>query len=144
MSAEPKFPEVPLGTMEQHDPEKSHTTSASSSRHAVDTIETKSDISDFPEGGARAWMVAAGTASILFCTLGYTNSFGIFQAYYMENQLRHETPDRIAWIGSLQSFLLFASGSVGGPLFDRYGPKVSPFLRPKPLPSSKDTNRPLR
>ena len=30
----------------------------------------------FPEGGARAWFVAAGTAGVLFCTLGYTNSFG--------------------------------------------------------------------
>ena len=30
----------------------------------------------FPEGGARAWFVAAGTAGVLFCTLGYANSFG--------------------------------------------------------------------
>lgn len=30
----------------------------------------------FPEGGARAWFVAAGAAGVLFCTLGYVNSFG--------------------------------------------------------------------
>ena len=30
----------------------------------------------FPEGGARAWCVAAGTAGVTFCTLGYLNSFG--------------------------------------------------------------------
>ncbi|KAK2053119.1 riboflavin transporter MCH5 [Colletotrichum caudatum] len=58
---------------------------------------------DFPEGGTRAWLVAAGTAGILFCSLGYTNSFGI------------------SWIGSIQAFLVFASGAVGGPIFDRYG-----------------------
>lgn len=31
----------------------------------------------FPEGGARAWSVAIGTACIAFCTMGYVNSFGL-------------------------------------------------------------------
>ncbi|KAK2009679.1 riboflavin transporter MCH5 [Colletotrichum eremochloae] len=75
----------------------------------------------FPEGGTRAWLVAAGTACILFCTLGYTNSFGVFQAYYMRNQLHDHSPDEISWIGSIQAFLVFSSGAVGGPVFDRYG-----------------------
>ena len=34
------------------------------------------DMTTFPEGGARAWAVAAGTAAALFCTLGYSNAFG--------------------------------------------------------------------
>jgi len=33
----------------------------------------------FPEGGARAWSVAAGTAGVTFCTLGYLNSYGYAQ-----------------------------------------------------------------
>jgi MFS family permease len=53
------------------------------------------------------------------------NSAGVFQAYYMTNQLKDESADRIAWIASLQSFLMFASGTIGGPLFDRFGAKVS-------------------
>jgi MFS family permease len=69
-------------------------------------------------------MVAGGVAGIQFCTMGYTNSFGVFQAYYASHQLRHDTPDRIAWIGSLLSFLVFAAGAVSGPLFDRYGARV--------------------
>lgn len=89
-----------------------------------ETTELPDETHDFPEGGARAWAVAAGTGGILFCTLGYTNSFGVFQAYYMSNQLQYESTDRIAWIGSLQGFLIFAAGSIGGPLFDRYGAKV--------------------
>lgn len=76
---------------------------------------------DFPEGGLRAWLVAAGTAGILFCTLGYSNSFGVFQAYYIHNQLRDHSPDDISWIGSVQVFLVFALGVIGGPIFDRYG-----------------------
>jgi len=80
---------------------------------------------DFPEGGLRAWLVAAGTAGILFCTLGYSNSFGVFQAYYIHNQLRDHSPDDISWIGSVQVCLVFALGVIGGPIFDRYGAWVS-------------------
>ncbi|KAK1975008.1 riboflavin transporter MCH5 [Colletotrichum cereale] len=82
---------------------------------------TVSAENDFPEGGRRAWLVAAGTAGILFCSLGYTNSFGVFQAYYMRNQLQDHSPDEISWIGSIQAFLVFSSGAIGGPVFDRYG-----------------------
>ena len=80
---------------------------------------------DFPEGGTQAWLVACGTAGILFCTLGFANSFGVFQAYYIDHQLRGHSPDDISWIGSLQVFLVFALGVIGGPMFDRYGAIVS-------------------
>ncbi|KAJ4323105.1 hypothetical protein N0V84_004505 [Fusarium piperis] len=76
---------------------------------------------DFPDGGLRAWLVAIGCSGVFFCTLGYTNVFGIFQAYYMFNQMPERSADDIAWIGSIQGFLIFATGAVGGPLFDRFG-----------------------
>ncbi|KAL6234017.1 hypothetical protein BDW75DRAFT_251688 [Aspergillus navahoensis] len=79
---------------------------------------------DFPEGGFRAWSVALGNAGVMFCTLGYINSWGVYQAYYEANQLRSETPSAISWIGSLQSFSILSASLVGGPLFDRYGAKV--------------------
>jgi len=43
-----------------------------------DEIDVKeiSELTTFPEGGARAWAVAAGAAGVLFCTLGYSNAFG--------------------------------------------------------------------
>lgn len=116
-----------LGAGESHlpqtDAEKADTSSEAASQH---TLETSGEdrVGGVPDGGLRAWMVAAGTAGILFCTMGYANSFGVFQAYYMSHQLQNETPDRIAWIGSLQNFLIFASGAIGGPLFDRFGAKV--------------------
>lgn len=80
----------------------------------------------FPEGGLRAWLVAAGTACVLFATLGYSNCFGIFQSYYTLHQLKGETPDNISWIGSTQMVVMFLTGCVSGPLFDRYGANVSP------------------
>lgn len=126
MSTEPKTPQGPLGSSAmQLDSERLKVASSESSHHTVNNTEDKYENGDFPEGGTKAWMVAAGTASILFSTLGYTNSWGVFQAYYMENQLRDESSDRIAWIGSIQAFLIFAAGAIGGPLFDRYGAKVS-------------------
>lgn len=79
----------------------------------------------YPEGGLRAWLVAAGAACILFATLGWSNSFGVFLPYYMKYQLSNYSPDSIAWIGSVQVTLTFATGIVGGPLFDRYGTIVS-------------------
>lgn len=74
-----------------------------------------------PDGGLRAWLVALGAASTTFACLGLTNSFGVFQSYYATHLLRTSTPDAIAWIGSLSSFLQFAFGALAGPLFDRYG-----------------------
>ncbi|KAF4472691.1 riboflavin transporter MCH5 [Fusarium albosuccineum] len=105
---------------------------ASSDHDTADTLnETRptsedqkpetSEEDDYPDGGLRAWLVAAGASGAFFCTLGYTNVFGIFQAYYMFNQMPERSADDIAWIGSVQAFLIFATGAVGGPLFDRFG-----------------------
>lgn len=82
------------------------------------------ELGEAPDGGLRAWLVAAGGAAIFFCCLGFSNAFGAFQEYYMRHQLRDETPGDIAWIGSLSAFLQFATGMIGGPLFDRFGARV--------------------
>lgn len=79
------------------------------------------DFGEAPEGGLRAWLVATGACFVLFATLGYSNSFGVFQQYYETHQLSNESPDKIAWIGSLSAFLQLAVGGISGPLFDRFG-----------------------
>jgi hypothetical protein len=48
---------------------------------------------------------------------GITNSFGAYQTYY-ETSLGHSDSD-IAWIGTMQGFLLFQVGVITGPLYDR-------------------------
>jgi hypothetical protein len=78
-----------------------------------------------PDGGLQAWLVAAGGFSIAFCCLGFVNSFGTFEEYYLANQLKDYTPDDVAWIGSTTAFLQFFVGLFAGPLFDRYGAWVS-------------------
>ncbi|SPQ20357.1 995f569a-17f5-484b-9580-d0c186c96f4c [Thermothielavioides terrestris] len=74
-----------------------------------------------PDGGLRAWLAVAGSACIFFSCLGFQNSFGVFEQYYLSHQLRDQSPDDVAWIGSLTAFIQFAGGAVAGPLFDRYG-----------------------
>jgi hypothetical protein len=91
------------------------------------------DFEKAPDGGLRAWLVAAAGFCFTFCCLGITMCFGVFQQYYSAHQLSHESPDKIAWIGSIAGFIQFVAGAVSGPLFDRYGMIVSAFL-----PSSEE------
>ena len=51
---------------------------------------------------------------MLFATLGYSNCFGIFQAYYTLHQPKGETPDNVSWIGSTQMVVMFLTGCVSG------------------------------
>ncbi|KAG1815197.1 major facilitator superfamily domain-containing protein [Suillus subaureus] len=63
-----------------------------------------------PDGGLTAWLVVVA--------FGLSNSWGVFQAYYEENLLRHTSPSVIAWIGSVQYALVYLPALVTGRLFD--------------------------
>ncbi|XXG97500.1 hypothetical protein Hte_003804 [Hypoxylon texense] len=79
------------------------------------------DLDEAPDGGLRAWLVTIGACCILFSALGFSNAFGVFEEFYLRNQLEGESLDKVAWIGSSGVFLQFLTGSIAGPLFDRYG-----------------------
>ncbi|KAK0120176.1 hypothetical protein ONS95_011582 [Cadophora gregata] len=89
--------------------------------HSAEVVAATHDVGKAPDGGLQAWLVAVGASCIFFSALGFSNSFGVFQEYYLTHQLRGESPDKVAWIGSLSALLQFAAGALGGPLFDRYG-----------------------
>ncbi|KAJ7763963.1 MFS general substrate transporter [Mycena maculata] len=72
----------------------------------------------FPDGGVAAWLVVAGGAMGTFCSFGMIQTFGVFQDYYTLVYLNEHPPSVIAWIGSVQAFLLFAMAIVSGRLFD--------------------------
>jgi MFS family permease len=46
-------------------------------------------------------------------------TFGNYQAYYELGELFKASSSDIAWIGSIQSFLVFAIGLFIGPFYDR-------------------------
>ncbi|KAI0112720.1 MFS general substrate transporter [Hypoxylon sp. NC0597] len=90
-------------------------------------IVDASNLPEAPDGGLRAWLVAIGACCVFFSALGFSNAFGVFEEYYLTHQLKGQSPDKVAWIGSLTVFLQFLSGTIGGPMFDRFGAWV---LRP--------------
>ncbi|KXJ85301.1 major facilitator superfamily domain-containing protein [Microdochium bolleyi] len=94
-------------------------------------IKPADELPSAPDGGLKAWSVAAGSASFMFCTLGFANSFGTFQEFYASTLLASRSPSAIAWIGSIQLYLQFAVGMFAGPLFDRHGASLT--IRPAAL-----------
>ena len=63
---------------------------------------------DYPDGGLKAWLTVFGAVLALFCC-GQLTAFGAFETWYAQNQLRDLPVSAIAWIGSLQLWLLYFS-----------------------------------
>lgn len=57
-------------------------------------------------------------ADVAAVARGVINTFGVFQTYYEQAILSHMSASSIAWIGSIQAFLLMLIGVITGPLFD--------------------------
>lgn len=91
-----------------------------------------------PDGGIVAWVQVVGASLLFFnswsvlldhpCAVPFTdpedyrgiiNTFGVYQSYYETRLLKDCSPSAIAWIGTVQSFLLLSLGLVVGPIFDR-------------------------
>ncbi|KAL4985864.1 MFS general substrate transporter [Aspergillus falconensis] len=74
--------------------------------------------SPLPNGGWLAWTQVAGSWCLMFNCWGIPNSYGVFQTYYESEMLAEHTSSSIAWIGSIQIFLLLFIGALTGPLYD--------------------------
>lgn len=72
----------------------------------------------------RGWLTVAGAFSTFFCSVGFINAFGVFQAYYKTHQLSDHSDFDISWIGSFSTFALFGGAPFAGILVDRFGPRV--------------------
>jgi hypothetical protein len=118
-------PSTSTQTLDKH-------TSKDAEKTAEATIPTENDLTQFgpaPDGGTQAWLNAFAGFCIFFACLGFTSCFGVLQQYYSTHQLKDYSPSAVSWIGSLSNFIQFAGGALGGPLFDRYGVKVSKSVR---------------
>ncbi|KAG2023724.1 monocarboxylate permease [Coprinopsis cinerea AmutBmut pab1-1] len=76
-------------------------------------------ITEFPEGGARAWATVVGAVLLQFCGFGYSTSYGIYQDYYTRVYIKQSSPSTVSWIGSVNTFLVISFGLVAGRLYDR-------------------------
>ncbi|KAF4428238.1 monocarboxylate transporter 2 [Fusarium acutatum] len=77
-----------------------------------------------PDGGLQAWLVVTGGFFAVFASFGWINCIGIFQDYYEQNQLKSYSSSDVAWISSIESFMLFFWGPVVGYMTDNYGPRI--------------------
>ncbi|GAQ33602.1 hypothetical protein AtubIFM55763_008006 [Aspergillus tubingensis] len=68
--------------------------------------------------GFKSWIQVLGSFFLFFNSWGVINTWGAFQTYYEQDLLSNMSSSNIAWIGSLQAFLLMLFGVVTGPLFD--------------------------
>ncbi|PFH46941.1 hypothetical protein AMATHDRAFT_68728 [Amanita thiersii Skay4041] len=98
--------------------ESEHTTIDPAFGHDVSKDEPQQDVLFPNDGDMRGWMTVIGTWLVLFSSLGYVYSFGVYQDYYTRVFLKENSPSKIAWMGSLQLALPFAEGIIAGRLFD--------------------------
>jgi MFS family permease len=102
--------------------------SSSTEKHTKPTQSSTPPVSpyhpsQFPDGGKSAYLCLLGAFCLLFCSFGWLNCLGVFQNYYQMNQLRDHSPSAIAWIPSIQIFMMFFPGPIVGWVFDNHGPK---------------------
>ncbi|KAL1988396.1 hypothetical protein VTN96DRAFT_10079 [Rasamsonia emersonii] len=76
-----------------------------------------------PDGGLQAWLVVLGGFCVLFVSFGWINCIGVFQEYYQTHQLSNMSSSTVAWIPSIETFMMFFWGPVFGRLFDSFGPR---------------------
>jgi hypothetical protein len=65
-----------------------------------------------------AWLQVLGAFFLNFNTWGLLNTFGTFQSEYSTGLLRDSSQSSIAWIGSLQAFLMLVIGVLCGRALD--------------------------
>ncbi|KAI1478032.1 MFS general substrate transporter [Daldinia eschscholtzii] len=70
-------------------------------------------------GNWLAWSQVLAAFLVQICTLGLSNSFGVFQSYFEHDLLNSFSPSSIAWIGTTQGFLSSIFGIISGPLYDK-------------------------
>lgn len=71
------------------------------------------------------YCVVAAASAVLFVGVGFTNTFGVFQEYYLENTLRDEKAEKIIVIGSTAASLYLILGAVTGRFADLVGYRPS-------------------
>ncbi|KAE8356054.1 major facilitator superfamily domain-containing protein [Aspergillus coremiiformis] len=70
----------------------------------------------------RACFTILGSFTGMFCTVGFMNSFGVFQEYYGKEQLADKSASTIAWLGAISIFCIFFISVFSGQLLDIFGP----------------------
>ncbi|KAF2138397.1 uncharacterized protein K452DRAFT_361443 [Aplosporella prunicola CBS 121167] len=79
------------------------------------------------ETSSRALLVLLGAFLALFCSVGFLNSFGVFQDYYMSHQLSDYSEFQVSWLGSFPICIMYILSPLAGILVDRIGAPILIF-----------------
>lgn len=96
--------------------------------HDADAEDASKDATDeyssspIPDGGLWAWLQVLSGFMLYLNSWGIVTSFGVFQSFYASTFLTSETNSNIAWIGTMQGFLLAFTSIFAGPILDRGHP----------------------
>ncbi|KAF2004769.1 monocarboxylate permease-like protein [Amniculicola lignicola CBS 123094] len=85
--------------------------------------EHADNLVDEKEGGFQGWLAVLGGWCCLFVSFGWITCIGLFQEYYETHQLSNYSHSEVAWIPATETFMMFIGASVGGKIFDSYGPR---------------------
>ncbi|KAJ5241777.1 uncharacterized protein N7469_000104 [Penicillium citrinum] len=86
--------------------------------------------SDLAQSNRHAWLVIIGASTSLFCTVGFMNSFGVFEEVYAADKqhnglfLANGNQSTIGWLGAIAILFLFGSSPIAGAAMDAFGPKL--------------------
>ncbi|KAL8827911.1 MAG: hypothetical protein Q9191_002900 [Dirinaria sp. TL-2023a] len=80
--------------------------------------QTVPDPGPAPDGGLTAWLQVLGAFFLNFNTWGLVNTYGVFQSYYAGGSLFTASQSAIAWLGSIQGFLMLTIGVLCGRAID--------------------------
>ncbi|KAJ5767730.1 hypothetical protein N7533_000313 [Penicillium manginii] len=82
------------------------------------------------QSNARAWLIITGASTSLFCTVGFMNSFGVFEEIYGVDKahgglnVANGNLSTIAWLGAIAVLFFFGISPIAGVLMDIFGPKL--------------------
>ncbi|TGO55376.1 hypothetical protein BCON_0093g00160 [Botryotinia convoluta] len=68
--------------------------------------DSKLTSSEPPDASTRSCIAVIGAFSIMFCSVGFINAFGVFQEYYAKNILANKSASDISWLGSFNVFCM--------------------------------------
>ncbi|KAL9115709.1 MAG: hypothetical protein Q9227_000077 [Pyrenula ochraceoflavens] len=127
--------EAPITSSDPEKQQQSTSASSTASTHEYDgadlppasRISTDAQGNTYPEGGKHAWLCVLGSFCALLAVLGETNTFAVYQNYFISHQLAGTSVGKVGWIFGVYAFLAFFGGIQFGPIFDAIGPRVLVF-----------------
>ncbi|OLY78038.1 putative transporter MCH4 [Smittium mucronatum] len=75
-----------------------------------------------------SWLVCFAAFFCVFVSIGISNSFGIYQTYYVSNILNNSSASQISWIGSLQTAMMLVASVFSSRIYLSIGLRYTSWM----------------